>query len=179
MSASLEDGSDLARTCRLRYDARRRTVLEALDWGFARRRTAGQAVLDAVCPPGFDAAWQVPTETLRLRAVWDGGNLLRWTREALIFTPAAAAVQIVTTADFHDPTRFPPIFTQALEFVLAAEFAMIFARSVNRADVMMANYRNTLADADALEAAERSQSDAYACGPWVDAIRGGWTVGVA
>ncbi|GAB1361825.1 hypothetical protein MASR1M32_10610 [Rhodobacter sp.] len=44
---SLEDSSSEAQEARLRYDQRRRTVLELLDWNFARRRRAGQSVGDA------------------------------------------------------------------------------------------------------------------------------------
>lgn len=171
---SLEDGSPLARDARLRYDARRRAVLEALDWGFARRRVIGQSMPAAAFPYGYEAAWQRPPEMLRLRGVWDGPTLLTHKLEELIYTGPATAPQIVYTGDFQDATRFPPVFAQALEFLLASEFAMIYARSVNRADVMLQQFRATMDHADALEAAERSETDAYATGGWVGAIEAGW-----
>ena len=176
---SLEDGSPLARDARLRYDARRRAILEALDWGFARRRVIGQIMPGAVVPYGFDAAWQRPPEMLRLRGVWDGPYLLIHKLEERIYTKAVTAPQIVYTGDFHDPTQFPPVFTQALEFLLASEFAMIYARSVNRAEVMLQQFRATMEFADALEAAERSETDAYATGGWIGAIEAGWLAGAS
>ena len=174
---SLEDSSALAQDCRLRYDIRRRAVLEALDWGFARRRVIGQAVPEVVCPPGYETAWSLPPEMLRLRGVWSGTRLLTHKREAYIFTEAVEAPQIVYTADAHDPTLFPPVFTQALEFLLASEFSMLYARSVNRADVMFDKFRLAMDQADAYEAAERSETEAYATGSWVDAIECGWLGG--
>lgn len=172
---SLEDGSAEAVDARLRYDARRRSVLEGLDWGFARRRVAGTRVSAPACPPGLPAAWSLPPHCLRIRGVWDATCLIRHQREEFVFTDDVPAVQIVFTVDQQNPVLFPPIFAQALEFLLASEFAMVFARSVNRADVMLSNFRSTMQEADALEAAERSDTgDAYASGGWVDAIVAPW-----
>lgn len=174
---SLEDNSALARDCKLRYDIRRRAVLEALDWRFARRRAAGVRVANVLGPVDQPTAWARPEDCLRVRGVYAGATLLTHTIEEEIFTAEHAAVQIVFTADKANPPQFPPIFTAALEFLLASEFSMLFARSVNRADVMMQNFRRTMEEADALEAGERSETDAYASGSWVDAIEAPWMGG--
>lgn len=168
--SSLEDGTTLANECRLRYDTRRRSVLSAMDWGFARYRAAGQAVVTPA-PVEFPRAWVIPPEFLRLRSVLDAsGNVIRHRRERVIFTADTDPVQIVYTSDFHDATQFPPEFTQALEFLLAAEFAMIYARSVNRFDVMMQNFRATIQEAESIEGLERSDDQAFADGGWIDAM---------
>ncbi|MES2667926.1 MAG: hypothetical protein V4712_17715 [Pseudomonadota bacterium] len=175
---SLEDTSQLAREARLRYDMRRRTVLEAMDWRFARRRAIAQAVTAAATPADLPRAWTVPPECLRIRGVFDGCRLLRHSREEVLFTQDAAIVQIVYTADFHNPALFPPVFTQALEFLLASEFSMLYARSANRSEMMLANFRRTMDEADAIEAAERSEEPAYADGGWVDSIAFPWSRGL-
>lgn len=172
---SLEDRSQEAEEARLRYDARRRSVLEALDWGFARRRVQGTSVAEGATPPDLPKAWSIPPECLRIRAVSREGCQIRYSREEYVFTEDAPQVQIVFTRDFHNAHLFPPVFTQALEFLLASEFSMVFARSVNRADVMLSNFRNTMQEADALEAAERSNlGEAYAQGSWIDAVATPW-----
>lgn len=172
---SLEDTSQEGTEARLRYDARRRSVLEALDWAFARRRVAATSVVAAAAPPGLPKAWAIPPECLRIRGVWHAACPIRHQREEFVFTEDAPAAQIVFTRDLTNAALFAPIFTQALEFLLASEFSMVFARSVNRADVMLSNFRQTMQEADAIEAAERSNGgDAYASGGWVDAIETPW-----
>jgi hypothetical protein len=172
---SLEDGSDEAREARLRYDIARRTVLEAIDWRFARRRLPGVAVVADATPYGFPKAWATPPDCIRIRGVWDGPCLLRHVREEVVFTEDLPAVQIVFTADRFNPALFPPVFTRAVQFALAAEFAMIYARSINRADAMAEELRRTMIEAERIEAAERTEDPAYADGPWLDALRGtGW-----
>lgn len=175
---SLEDGSTLARDCRLRYDIRRRALLEALDWRFARRRKNGTLVANVDCPADYPAAWSRPEECLRIRGVYEGSKLLTHVIEEQIFTPSVPAVQIVFTAEKDNPVLFPPVFTTALEFLLASEFSMVFARSVNRAEVMMQNFRRAMEQADEMEAAERTETEAYATGAWVSAIECGWMGGV-
>lgn len=167
---SLEDGSALAREARLRYDIRRRQILEALDWNFARRRKAGQLVEVDAAPDLYPTAWARPEDCIRIRGIWSGGVLLRHVIEEVIFTESVDAVQIVFTAEKNDPVLFPPCFTAALEYLLAADFSMMYARSVNRQEVMLGRFRDAMIEADANEAGERSETDAYATGSWIDAI---------
>jgi hypothetical protein len=167
---SLEDGSTLAREARLRYDIRRRQILEAMDWNFARRRKAGTSVVVDAAPDLYPTAWARPEDCIRIRGIWAGGILLRHVIEEVIFTEDVGAVQIVFTAEKNDPVLFPPCFTAALEYLLAADFSMMYARSVNRQEVMLGRFRDAMTEADAMEAGERSETDAYANGGWVDAI---------
>ncbi|MES2667456.1 MAG: hypothetical protein V4712_15260 [Pseudomonadota bacterium] len=178
---SLEDASQLARECRLRYDIRRRAVLEGLDWRFARRRRAAQAVEADATPPEYPFAWARPPEHLRIRGMFAATSRtpLRHVIEDVIYTAEGGPLQVVFTYDASNPALFPPVFTTALEFLLASEFAMLYARSVNRAEIMLANFRRAMEEADATEAAERSEDEAYACGSWVDAIQTPWFGGYA
>lgn len=167
---SLEDSSTLAREARLRYDIRRRQILEAMDWNFARRRKPGQAIEVDATPDLYPAAWARPDECIRIRGIWSAGILLKHVVEEVVFTEASDAVQIVFTAEKSDPMLFPPCFTAALEYLLAADFSMMYARSVNRQEVMLGKFRDAMTEADAIEAGERSETDAYATGSWVDAV---------
>ncbi|HGG04230.1 MAG TPA: hypothetical protein ENK28_02135 [Aliiroseovarius sp.] len=168
---SLEDDTPEAIEGRLRYDARRRQVLEALDWNFARRRFAPVLRPDVVAPIDFPVAYARPPECLRVRALLDqSGHPLPFNVEYHIFTDCQVTSQIAYTKDIQNPAHFPPAFTQALEFLLAAEFAMIYARSVNRSNTMLENYRRTMIDADRIEGLERSDDEAYVPGPFEMAI---------
>jgi hypothetical protein len=174
---SLEDGSQLAGDCRLRYDARRRAVLEALDWGFARRRQAGTSVTVTAAPVNLPHAWQRPQDCIRIRGVLVDGKPVRQRIEEVIFTEEHDAVQLVFTADKTNPALFAPAFTTAFEFLLASEFSMVFARSANRAEIMLQNFRRAMDEADAMEAREWGEDEAYASGSWVDAIEYPWLDG--
>ncbi|MEO0381615.1 MAG: hypothetical protein AAF252_15210, partial [Pseudomonadota bacterium] len=157
---NLEDGSIDARQARIMYDARRRNVLEAMDWNFARHRAfSGQAVVETPTPDGMPYAFSTPPNCLRVRNCTQGGKNLTWRREALIYTNGDAP-QIIFTGDETNAALFMPGFVLALEYLLAAQFAMVYARSVNRSDRMLANFRDAMREADQMEGAERSNDDA-------------------
>ncbi|WP_226779015.1 hypothetical protein [Oceaniglobus trochenteri] len=166
---SLEDDSDEAREGRLRYDHRRRVILEAIDWNFARARIASVAAQPNAFPANQPYAYALPPNLLRVRNVMVGTRPVSWSRERLIYA-AEPNAQIVYTWDERNPVLFSPIFTSALEYLLAADFSMIFARSVNRQQVMLQELRRVMQDADEIEGMERSDDCAYATGGWVDAI---------
>lgn len=174
MLVSLQDGTPVAKQALARYDFRRRAVLERLDWAFARSRVAGQAIVGQVTPPDLPAAWARPPRGLRVRAVWDGTTRLRFAAEAHVYSEAAAAVQIVFTDDASNPALFPPVFTTALEYLLAADFSMLFARSINRQEVMLNLFQLSLQDADMMEAFESPGGAAFAAEGWTDAVMGGF-----
>ncbi|MEL6886899.1 MAG: hypothetical protein AAFP87_20495 [Pseudomonadota bacterium] len=163
---SLEDGSNDARQARIMYDARRRNVLESMDWNFARHRFApGGSLPDTPYPPGMPNAFSVPPSCLRVRdVVQEGCEKLTWRREACIFTNGDAP-QVIYTIDETRAGIFTPSFTLALEYLLAAQFAMVYARSVNRSDRMLQNYQDAMREADRLEGQEQSNDAAYARGP--------------
>ena len=166
---SLEDDTHEAREGRLRYDIRRRAVLEALDWNFARRRVLGARVDAPATPDAQPYAYALPSKPLRIRGVHSGGVSASWSRENVIYASLTDA-QIIYTIDEQNPVLFAPVFTSALEFLLAADFAMIFPRSVNRSNIMLKNFRDTMRDADEMEGQERSDDCAYETGGWIDAI---------
>lgn len=173
---SLEDDSDKAREGRLRYDIRRRAVLEAMDWNFARRRVMSPAVEVTAYPDNQPFSYPIPTSALRIRNMRKGSTNISWSREDVIFA-AEADAQTIYTIDARNPAMFPPVFTSALEFLLAADFAMIFSRSVNRSQVMLDNFRTTMQQADQMDGQERSNDAAYDTGGWVDAIQSPFALG--
>lgn len=173
---SLEDLSNEAQEARLRYDIRRRALLEALDWNFARRRANGSRVVVDATPHDLPYAYAIPANTLRIRNVHVGRINAQWSREEYVYADMESA-QMVYTVDVQNPVVFAPIFTSALEYLLAVDFAMIFSRSVNRSEVARTNFRRIMDDADQMEGLERSNGEAYASGGWVDVIEGSSLIG--
>lgn len=171
---SLEDGSSLANDALLRYDQRRRSILEGVDWGFARRRAVTAVVTGAVTPPDLPIALALPPEPLRIRSVLSGRHPQKWVREEHVFCETDSSAQVVYTRDIDNPSEFPPIFTAALEYLLASEFAMVYSRSINRSDAMLRYFRDTMEEADRIEAQEQSYDQAYATGSWVDGVEVPW-----
>lgn len=175
---NIESSDKEATAARLRYDVRRRAVLEKLDWGFARGRAKAGQVLNIEAPENLPIALGRPAGALRIRAVRAGGTNLPYSVEGqYIFSTAAQGVQIVFTRNESNATLFPPAFTAALEYLLAAEFAMLYARSKNRSEQMMAFFAEAIREADVLEAAEWDETDAFAGGPWVGAVERPWSAG--
>ena len=163
--AGLEDQSAEAKAARLRYDTRRRGVLESLDWNFARRRVVPSVRTDLTPPPDLPVAFARPANARRIRDVLTGITPQRWRAEVGIFAQSSDDAQIVFTGDETSPVLFPAHFVQALEFLLAAEFALNFARSANRSKIMLDNFRDAMREADIIEAQEQSADSAYARGP--------------
>ena len=103
-----------------------------MDWNFARRRYAPGGVLsNEPTPAEMPYAFSVPPGCLRVRKVRSGHHDLKWVREANIFTDAGDDVQVVYTSDETNPGLFAPSFVLSLEYLLAAQFAMAYARSHN------------------------------------------------
>ena len=158
----LEDDTQDARKARLRYDHRRRLVLEALDWNFARRRIIASLRTDVVTPYTLPIAIARPNQLLRVRAVQ------RFQVEEHVFTDhhEVGKTQIVYTADETRHGLMSPSFVMALELLLAADFCILFARSLNRSAEYRAEARRVLQNADEIEGMERSDDDAYAPSPF-------------
>ncbi len=169
---SIEDGSSDARQARIMYDARRRNVLEALDWNFARHRILpGAVIANTPTPDGMPYAFSPPPQCIRVRNLTQGGADLTWRREAHVYTNGDAP-QVIYTKDETNVALFTPSFVLALEYLLAAQFAMVFARSVNRSDRMLENFRNAMREADRMEGVEQSNDVAYGRSPLDLALSG-------
>lgn len=172
---NLEDGSPKAVAARKRYDQRRRQVLEAMDWNFARRRVVPSIRADLLAPETHPIALAVPQDCIRVRDVKTGtcrhpflvegdGIFTTWIEEG--------RTQVIFTGDAQLPVRFPPVFTQALEFLLAADWAMLYARSINRAGELRRAYQLAIEEASYQEAGEQSEDEVYADSEFSSFLKG-------
>lgn len=124
------EGSTQAEHCARFYSVARNTLLELHDWSFATRRKA--LALTAESSWGWSFAYASPSEALRIVAVLpalvnavaasqpyeieSGGST------NLILTNQDDAVARYT-ALVTDTTRFPPLFVEALSWLLASYLA--------------------------------------------------------
>jgi len=122
---SLNEQSAEAQSCKLLFEAARDDQLAAQDWTFARQRVALAELGEP--PAGWSHRYALPSDCLAARGLAgdprtgfpaphriEGGALL---------TDAPAAV-LVYTGTVTDPARFPPGFSTALSWRLAADLAL-------------------------------------------------------
>lgn len=125
------DGSAQAAQAARFYPIARDALLEMHDWAFATRRAVGSE-LD-VTVDGWEYVYQLPNECLKVLNVWQSGQSDEaegWDflvesdsdQGTVIYTncPEATFRFIVRVSD---TTKFTPIFTTALSFILASYLA--------------------------------------------------------
>jgi len=151
---SLTDPSTEAKLCNAVYASLRDAVLEEREWTFAVRRIQ-PAALVAQPVYGYDKAFQIPVEVIRIlqvsRAgeVVDGGVIdgsfrsatrggtgmgresrIEWAREEdMILCNRADAVFIRAIVQITDTTKFSPAFDQALAARIAMDLAQPLTNS--------------------------------------------------
>lgn len=154
---SLTEASTEARACRQFYDHTLGTLLQAYPWRFAGKTVALAEVANDRAGR-WAHAYQRPSDCLKIRSIGAGD----YDAEAgLIYADASPAV-LTYTAQIEDPSRFPPLFADALSWHLAVRLAMPMTRDPKiRADAwQVAQQMTGLAQmADANEVRENSDID--------------------
>jgi hypothetical protein len=136
------DSSAAARACRRYYDMARDSLLAAADWGFAHTLVRPTALTLASRPPDWAFAFAYPPDCLVIRGLFpsvtattafpalladlpkdDGLSFVR------VVLANASQPWLVYTRRASEPSAFPPLFTKALIWELAASLAMALARS--------------------------------------------------
>ncbi len=151
---SLDDPSIEAKLCKAVYVPLRDAVLEEREWTFAVKRLQPAAL---VTPPvyGFDKAFQIPPEVIRILQVSRAGEVsdgavvegsflsatrggtgtgretrIDWDREGdQILCNNAAEIFIRALIRIDDTTKFSPAFDQALAARMAMDLAIPVASS--------------------------------------------------
>lgn len=171
---SMDEASQAARACRLRYPYARDAVLRAYDWNFAGRRAA--LAKNAIAPPfEFANAYDLPGDCLLVRSVF-GGESERWVVEGRqILTDLGDPISIKYTVLVVDPARFDPLFADALSARIASDIAVQLSESTSRAQGLWQVYQSKLIEARRRDAQE-GQPEQLPRGSWIDARAGGAAV---
>jgi hypothetical protein len=163
---SMDEASQAARACKLRYPYARDACLRAYDWNFASSRA--ELAKNAVAPPfEFANAFDLPPDCLIVRSVFEGEGE-RWVVEGRqILSDLSDPIFIKYTARIIDPTQFDPLFAEALSARVASDIAVQLSESVSRAQSLWQVYQAKLAEARRRDAQE-GQPDSLPRGDWVD-----------
>ncbi len=164
---SLDEASQAARACKLRYPYARDAVLRSYDWNFAARRK--ELAKNALAPAfEFANAFDLPPDCLLVRAVF-GSSPDRWVVEGRqILADAGDPLLITYTARVADPASFDPLFIDALSARLAADIAVQLSESVSRAQSLWQLFNAKINEARRRDSQE-GQAEHYAHSSWLDA----------
>jgi hypothetical protein len=167
---ALDEASQAARACKLRYPYARDAVLRAYDWNFAAKRA--ELAKNAVAPAfEYANAYDLPPDCLLVRAVFDG-EAEKWVVEGRqILTGMGDPIFIKYTSLVGDPSRFDPLFVEALSARVASDIAVQLSESVSRAQGLWQVYQMKLVEARRRDAQE-GQPERLPQGDWIDARAG-------
>ncbi len=168
---SMDEASQAARACKLRYPYARDAVLRAYDWNFAARRAS---LAKNATGPAFEYAnaYDLPPDCLLVRSVLDG-EAERWVVEGRqILTDMGDPISVKYTALVGDTARFDPLFVDALSARIASDIAVQLSESTSRAQGLWQIYQSKLVEARRRDAQE-GQPERLPRGSWIDARAGG------
>lgn len=150
---SFEDTAESARRCRLFYDACRREILRAHEWGFAVRLRP-LALLKKGTEPLWPFVYAYPQDALFVCRVFghaDAAAGRPWReisfkgRRALACAIEEAHARYI--CDEEDPARFDPLFSRALALALAADLCLSLTGDYTLGQNLLQQYARTLDEA--------------------------------
>lgn len=164
---ALDEASQAARACKLRYPYARDAVLRAYDWNFAARRV--EIAKNPVAPPfEYANAYDLPADCLLVRSVFDG-EAEKWVVEGRqILTDMGDPIFVKYTALVTDVGQFDALFVEALSARIASDIAVQLSESVSRAQGLWQVYQAKLVEARRRDAQE-GQPEQLPRGAWLDA----------
>lgn len=163
---SLTDDSTRAGLCDLQYEPVRDAILRAHPWKFAIART-DLAASEASPSFGYDYAYPLPSDNIRLLSIYDSsGELIddeeSWTLESgSIVTDATAPIYIKYIKRETNPAKFDPLFDEALVARLAATIANDMSKETGTIDRQWELYSRKIAEAQFVDSTESSPHEDY------------------
>ena len=167
---SLNQAGREADLCDQAYPEARNELLAAHSWSFACRRLSLAPLGPAGEGERFSLAYRLPVECLAVRRL-DPDRPYTLRAGGVLLTDAAPARALLTLAE-DDPSRWPPLFVEALARRLAAALAVPLLNSARMEEVMSRRFMEAFgaaATADAVEDGDAEKPTGYAKDPWIDA----------
>jgi len=157
---SINDGTKQAQALKRVYQDSLQALLVEYPWHFAKKRTALPA--SATRPDwGFNFAYPVPTDFLRLLGIKDGPG---FSLEA----DAAAPLNILYLYAVSDPGRLPPHFVEAFSSKLAFDICEDLTQSNTKKDILAQLFAADLAKAKRVNGMQKAP-DAFPTFSWLAA----------
>lgn len=168
---AMDEASQAARACRLKYPYARDATLRAYDWNFAAKRA--ELAANATAPAfEFTNAFDLPADCLIVREVFEG-NAEKWVVESgQILTDMGAPIFIKYTERVTSVARFDPLFVDTLAARIAADIAVQLSESVSKGQSLWQVYLAKLTEARRRDSQE-GQPENFPNGGWVDSRFGG------
>lgn len=162
---SLDDATVEARACKDRFDTARDALLRRYAWNFSVTRT--DLAASATAPSfGFDAAYPVPADCLRVLEVQDGAA---WKVEGgNILSDLSAPLYVRYIRQVTDAGSFDPMFVEALAAKLAYEMAEHLTESPTKKAQAAKDFQFAMLEAAAADALESTPDDLPE-GSWLEA----------
>lgn len=146
--------------CRLHYPFALDFVLESQDWNFAIKRQEVAESSGFTPVFGFNSAFKIPSDALRVIEVWDtsrGDNNSRYTNNPLqwqqeedyIVANTSEQVWVRYITRIEDTTKFTASFVTALSTYLASRLAIPVAANRTLKSDLLAEYGVSLNEAAA------------------------------
>ena len=171
MITSMDEASQAARACKLRYPYARDAVLRSYDWNFAAKRA--ELAANATAPAfEFARAFDLPNDCLIVRSIYEGESVKWVVENRQILTDMGDPIYIKFTRLITDTARFDPLFVEALAARVASDIAVQLSESVSRAQGLWQVYQAKLAEAKRRDAQE-GQPDNMPQGSWVSSRNDG------
>lgn len=150
---AIDENSQAARACRLRYPFARDACLRAYDWNFAAARTSLPAL---ATPPafGFANAYQLPGDCLFVRTVGEEDDCAWVLESGTLLTDEGAPLKITYTRAVTNAAAFDPLFAETLAIRIASEIAGSLTESVGKAQALWQVYQQKLVEARRRDAQE-------------------------
>ena len=162
---SLAESSKSARICDLRFADVRDSVLRAHPWNCATKR-ASLAQLEDAPAYGFTYQFQLPADYLRLVEVEDPD--MEFKVEGRAFLTDSTTVKMRYVYRVVDVAFLDELCRQAIAAKLAHEICLSITRNAERAQVLLASYKEKLAEARFIDAGE-GRGDTMRTESWLQA----------
>jgi hypothetical protein len=167
---SISDGTKQAQALKRVYQDSLEALLVEYPWHFAKKRAALPAA--AARPEwGFNYAYPVPADFLRLLAIKDGPA---FSLEAgpsgsqAILSDATAPLSILYLYAVSDPGRLPPHFVEAFSSKLAFDIAEDLTQSNTKKDILAQLFAADLLKAKRINGLQKAP-DAFPSFSWLTA----------
>lgn len=163
----LSDTSKNGMLCNEAYDELRKELLSSHPWNFASKRSASLAEVATQPKWGFDHAYQLPNDCLRVFKT----NLLfdeDYKIEDDKLLTNSNSVQILYAVDLEDAGKFRPYFVNAFAWRIAAELAYAITQSASVAAECGNQFKGAMSLARSMDAQE-GRPDAFNASTWLNA----------
>ena len=148
---SFGDNNNHAQLCKRFFPALRDRVLRDHNWSFATKFCELQQLNVTSPDPRYAYVCGLPGDILRIVELIDGRPYRRIGRK--IFVRELPAT-LVYTARIEDPELFDDTFTEALQYLVAAEIGMAHTRDAQLANLHRQEYERILAVARSIDSQE-------------------------